>query len=81
MRYVIEHDFDMANKLITRGSNKDYTNRQGRTCLHMAITLNDEQSIKYLLSKKVAMNIRDISGMTAIDLAKNYGYYSKYKEF
>ena len=40
MHYLFKNDFKMASKLIVRGANVNYVNRNGNTALHLCIENN-----------------------------------------
>jgi ankyrin repeat protein len=60
----------MAKKLLNRGANIDYVNREGKTVLVLATQLLRMQSIQFLLDRGANPHIEDLTGQDACDYAK-----------
>lgn len=82
MIYLFKKDLKMASKLITRGANVNYVNRNGRTALHLLVENNvigpDNKAsfyepIKFLLEKRANPHIQDLNGEDVCDKAKKNG--------
>ena len=70
VHYVLKNDFEMASKLLQRGSNLNYTNRDGKTPLSLAILLENDNAVKYLLGKGADPHYEDLIGKDSCDYAK-----------
>ncbi|CDW88756.1 ankyrin repeat-containing protein [Stylonychia lemnae] len=72
-RYVLLSNFEMANKLLSRGGVEtlEYCNRDGKTPLTLAIMYEKQQAVTYLISKGADPHIMDLQGMDSCDHAKN----------
>jgi len=71
----------MASRLIVRGANINYVNRNGNTALHICIENNLIDAVKFLLSKGANPHIMDLTGEDACDKAKKNGMAIKIPEF
>eukprot|EP00347_Sterkiella_histriomuscorum_P000748 403374657 len=69
-RYVLFNNFDNAKKLLQRGANIDYTNREGKTAVIMAIEQLRLESIKFLLQNGANPHVEDFTGKDACDYAR-----------
>lgn len=70
VHYVLKNDFEMASKLLQRGSNLNYTNRDGKTPLSLAILLENDNAVKFLLGKGADPHFEDLIGKDSCDYAK-----------
>ena len=52
----------------------NHKDKNGKTLLHMASTINDMQTVELLLNKKADSRVRDRDGLTAVDIAKEKDY-------
>lgn len=57
----------MASRLISRGANLNYVNRNGKTPLHLMIENKLIPQVKYLLNKGANPHIMDLIGMDVCD--------------
>lgn len=84
MHYLFKNEFKMASKLIVRGANVNYVNRNGHTALHLCIEnhimpsdLNTRnhmiEAVNFLLKKGADPHIMDLAGEDACDKAKKNG--------
>lgn len=82
IHYLFKSDFKMASKLIIRGSDVNYVNRNGNTALHLLIennTFNEKgqgsmiEGIAFLLKKGADPHIMDLNDEDACDKAKKNG--------
>ena len=82
VHYLFKKDFKMAQRLIIRGSNVNYVNRNGNTALHLVIANNyfkDSgegtmiEAITFLLKKGADPHIMDLNDEDACDMAKKNG--------
>ena len=71
----------MASKLIVRGSNINYVNRNGQTALQMAVENMQKNAVKFLLQKGAEVHIMDLTGEDACDKAKRFGIDIEFKQF
>lgn len=69
-RYVLSKDFTTSNKLFPRGVDINATNKDGKTCLTLAIEQENISAVEYLLQKGAYPHIEDITGKDACDYAK-----------
>jgi ankyrin repeat protein len=63
----------MASRLIVRGSNINYINKNGQSVLHMCVDNKNIPAIKFLLQKGANLHIMDLNGEDACDKAKKNG--------
>ena len=73
MQQLFAGHIQMASKLIVRGANINYVNRNGQTALHFAIENLNRNAIKFLLKKGAEVHVMDLSGEDACDKAKRHG--------
>jgi len=52
MHVLIEKDFKMARKLINRGADINYINKNGYTPLQFCVQTKNEEAVRFLLEKK-----------------------------
>ena len=69
MRYLFKEDFDMCAKLIIRGANMDYCNKNGLTALHLMIENRLLKACRFLLEKGSNPHIVDLQGEDCCDKA------------
>lgn len=82
MIYLFKGDIKMASKLIVRGANVNYANRNGNTALHLLIENNVMsdgkaslyEQIHFLIKKGANPHIMDLNGEDACDKAKKSGF-------
>ena len=67
---LFSENYKMASKLMVRGAQIDYVNRNGNTALHICIENNRKEAVKFLLSKGANPHIMDLDGQDACDKAK-----------
>ena len=60
----------MVKKLITRGADINYGNREGKTALIMAVEKKMVNVIRFLLEEGAYAHIEDLTGRDACDYAK-----------
>lgn len=70
MQYLFKKDFKTASKLIVRGADINYVNRNGNTALHLCVENNIIESVNYLLKKGADPHIMDLADEDACDKAK-----------
>ena len=68
--YLFKKDFKMCSRLIVRGADVNYCNRNGNTSLHLCIENNLVDSVQFLLKKGANPHIMDLSGEDSCDKAK-----------
>jgi ankyrin repeat protein len=73
MHYLFKKDFKMSSKLIVRGADFNYVNRNGNTALHLCVENHLEEAVAFLLKKGADPHIMDLSGEDACDKAKHNG--------
>lgn len=71
----------MASRLIVRGANIDYVNRNGNTALHLCIQMQLIESVRFLLFKNANKHIMDLTGEDACDKAQRLGLAIEFPEF
>lgn len=71
MRYALYSNFEMAKKLLNRGADIDYVNREGKTALVMAVQMLRIDSIHFLLEKGANPHLEDLTGQDACDYARS----------
>ena len=76
----------MASRLIVRGAQIDYVNRNGQTALHLCVANhcadNDLQdAVEFLLFKGANPHIMNLEGLDACDIAKANGLARDIPEF
>jgi len=70
IQYLFNKDFKMCSKLIVRGADVNYVNRNGNTALHLCVENNLTDAVNFLLKKGANPHIMDLSGEDACDKAK-----------
>lgn len=60
----------MCSKLIVRGANVNYVNRNGNTALHLCVENNLIDSVNFLIKKGANLHIMDLADEDACDKAK-----------
>jgi ankyrin repeat protein len=70
MHTMFEGNFNMARKLLKRGADINYCNRNGNTALHMCVYRGIIDSVKFLLNAGANQHIMDFEDKDACDLAK-----------
>lgn len=75
-RLVLRNQYDLAEKLYERGSDINYQNRLGFTPLHLAIECNNNDAVRWLISKGANPHIEDLSGEDCCDKALKYNILS-----
>jgi ankyrin repeat protein len=70
---VADGEVEAARRLIVRGANVNFRNRQGETPLSFAAAWNQLEALKLLLSHGADPNVADRSGGTALMLAAQHG--------
>ena len=70
MQYLFKKDLKMCSKLIVRGANVNYVNRNGNTALHLCVENNLIDEVNFLLKKGANQHIMDLGGEDACDKAK-----------
>lgn len=65
----LEYMFDIGN--VDLNSQFNY----GGSCLHCAVETGNTDIVKYLILKKVDLNIQDFNGQTPISIALSHGLY------
>lgn len=73
MHFLFAKDFKTANRLVIRGANLDYANRNGNTALHLCIQNGMEEAVDFLLGKGANPHIMDLNGQDSCDMAKKLG--------
>jgi ankyrin repeat protein len=81
MHFLFAKDFKGAYRLIIRGANIDYVNRNGNTALHLCIQNEIVESIDFLLGKGANPHIMDLNGQDACDMAKKRGLARRFSIF
>ena len=71
----------MAAKLIVRGANIDYVNKNGNTALHICVENKMSEAVEFLLYKGANPHIMDLTGQDACDKAKANGLASEFPRF
>lgn len=71
----------MASKLIVRGANIDYVNKNGNTALHLCIENQLTDAVEFLLFKGAKRHIMDLNFEDACDKAKKNGIAQKFPKF
>jgi ankyrin repeat protein len=61
-RYLLNSNFEIANRLILRGCDINYINKDGKTILILAIINNNDEAVKMLLGKGVDIHVEDLTG-------------------
>lgn len=75
------NDFKMARKMISRGADINYVNRDGLTPLHLCVEKKRVEAVKFLLEKGAQQHIVDMEGRDACDKAKANGLADQVEEF
>ena len=70
MHYLFKQDLKMCSKLIVRGANVNYANRNGNTALHLCVENNLVEAVNFLIKKGANPHIMDLAGEDACDKAK-----------
>jgi len=70
MQYLFKQDLKMCSKLIVRGANVNYVNRNGNTALHLCVENKLVDAVLYLLKKGANPHIMDLGGEDSCDKAK-----------
>ena len=73
MHRLVKNDFKMVRKLLSRGANIDFVNRNGNTALHLCVKMKRAEAVKFLLEKNAQQHITDLEGRDACDMAKENG--------
>ena len=88
MHYLFSHEkefgINMAKRLLSRGSDVNYTSPTssfGQSLLVQAVRLQKHEIIEFLLRQGANPHIMDLSGSDACDYAKKLGFASKYNCF
>ena len=71
----------MASRLIVRGAQIDYVNRNGQTALHLCVANKLIDAVEFLLFKGANPHIMDLEGEDACDKAKSNGLARAIPEF
>lgn len=71
----------MAAKLINRGAEINYVNRNGNTALHLCIEHELTEAVKFLLDKQADPHIADMEMLDSCDRAKKTGLARKIPVF
>lgn len=71
----------MASRLIVRGAQIDYVNRNGQTALHLCVANKLTEAVEFLLFKGANPHIMDLEGEDACDKAKANGLARGIPEF
>ena len=71
----------MASRLIVRGAQIDYVNRNGQTALHLCVANKLTDAVEFLLFKGANPHIMDLEGEDACDKAKANGLARGITEF
>ena len=72
LMYAAEGEFELIKLLLDFGASIDFQTKHGETALMSAIKYNDGESVQALLDAGADyLNVRDISGMTALDFAQD----------
>lgn len=61
MHYLFKCDFKMCQKLLVRGANIDYSNKNGKTAIMLCVENKIEKAIAYLIKKDANPHIMDFS--------------------
>ncbi|NLG81927.1 MAG: ankyrin repeat domain-containing protein, partial [Bacilli bacterium] len=80
-------DISVIKALIEQGANVNFQGENGNTCLMYALMNDDEELVKYLLTKtNVNINLKNNDGQTALHIASEYlsnktiGYLLNHKD-
>lgn len=78
---LFSSEFSMAARLIVRGANIDYVNRNGNTALHLCIENKLVAAVKFLLDRGANPHIMDLQGEDSCDKARANGLALEIPEF
>ena len=81
MHYLFKSDFKMSSKLIVRGADINYVNKNGCTALHLCVENKLTEPVGFLLKKGANPHILDMSEMDCCDKAKVNGMAMLYWQF
>jgi ankyrin repeat protein len=70
MQYLFKNDFKMCSKLLVRGADINYVNKNGNTALHLCVENRLTDSVNFLLKKNANPHIVDFAGEDSCDKAK-----------
>ena len=73
MHQIFASNFIMASRIISRGGNINYVNKNGKTILHLLCENMNFDGIKFVLENGGNPHIMDLSGMDVCDKAKQLG--------
>jgi ankyrin repeat protein len=73
MHYLFKGNLKMASKLIVRGADVNYCNKNGNTALHLCIENNLKEAVVCLLKKGANPHIMDLNDEDSCDKAKKNG--------
>ena len=80
-RYALEFGFEQANRLLARGAKINYTNRDGKTVLTLAVKAENVNTVRYLLGKGADPHYEDLTGKDTCDYAKQSENFANYPIF
>lgn len=69
----------MASRIISRGANVNYVNKNGKTALHLLCENLKLDGIKFVLANGGDPHIMDLTGMDVCDKAKQFGISGQFK--
>jgi len=81
MHRLLENDFKMARKMLSRGADINYINRNGFTPLHLCVKMKRTDAVRFLLEKGAIQHIVDMEGRDACDMAQDNGIADEIQEF
>lgn len=67
MRAMLKEDFKLGKELLEYGSEMDYVNKLGMSCLHLCVEFKKVKSIKFLLDRGANPHVEDLNGEDVCD--------------
>ena len=71
----------MASRLVVRGSELNYVNKNGYTALHLCIETGLTKAVEFLINLGADPHIMDLQGEDACDKAKKRGMAKQFPIF
>ncbi len=81
MHYLFKCDFKMSSKLIVRGSDINYVNKNGKTAMHLCVENKNIEAIGFLIKKGANPHILDLGNEDCCDKAKSNGVAMAFWQF
>lgn len=81
MHYLFKNDLKMCKKLISRGADVNYCNKQGKTAIFLCVENKLREATAFLLKNNANSHIMNFENQDACDKAKQNGMAMKFWQF